>query len=53
MDVDFPVTHHNVVGVLVQFIPLVESTPDFELRLNSGYSVAEPMDYVLELVGKN
>jgi hypothetical protein len=53
MDVDFPVTHHYVVGVLVQFIPLAETAPDFELRLNSGYSVAEPMDYVLELVGKN
>jgi hypothetical protein len=53
MDVDFPVTRHYVVGVSIQFIPLAETAPDFELRLNSGYSVAEPMDYVLEIIGKN
>jgi Trypsin-like peptidase domain len=51
MDVEGPVTHHYVVGVIIQFIPLAESAPDFELHLNSGYSVAEPMDFVLELLG--
>jgi hypothetical protein len=36
--------------VVTQFIPLTEKTPDFIMLLNSGYSVAEPMDFVLELV---
>jgi hypothetical protein len=52
IDVDFPQVHYYLVGILVQFIPLVEQAPDFEFHLNSGYSVAEPMDYVLELVRK-
>jgi hypothetical protein len=51
IDVDFPVTHYFLVGVLTEFIPLTESTPDFMMLLNSGYSVAEPMDFVLELIG--
>jgi S1-C subfamily serine protease len=55
IDVDYPLTHYYVVGVLTQFIPLTEQTPDqlVTIILNSGYSIAEPMDYVLELVGKN
>jgi hypothetical protein len=39
-----------LVGILTQFIPLTESTPDFTMLLNSGYSIAEPMDFVLELI---
>jgi S1-C subfamily serine protease len=41
--------HFYLVGVLVEFIPLTENAPDFTMLLNSGYSVAEPMDFVLEL----
>lgn len=47
---DFPSTHYRLVGVITQFIPLTQRTPDFQLLLNSGYSIAEPMDFVLELV---
>ena len=43
---------YYLIGVLTQFIPLRETAPDLEIRLNSEYSVAEPMDYVLELVEK-
>jgi len=50
IDVDGTTTHYYLVGIITQFIPLNESAPDFEMRLNSGYSVAEPMDFVLELL---
>jgi hypothetical protein len=44
------ITHFYLAGVLIQFIPLTERAPDFRMLLNSGYSVAEPIDFVLELV---
>ena len=43
-------TNYVLIGVLVEFIPLVEKTQDFNFLINSGYSVAEPMDFVLELI---
>ena len=42
--------HFLLIGVLTEFVPLVESTDDFAFRFNSGYSVAKPMDFVLELI---
>src|ERR1700735_115116 len=33
IDIDFPVTHYYLVGVLTQFIPLTETAPDFQLLL--------------------
>jgi hypothetical protein len=50
IDQDFPTTHYNLVGISTEFVPLVESAPDFFIQLNSGYSLAEPMDFVLELI---
>jgi hypothetical protein len=50
IDMEGPTAHFYLVGIITQFIPLNESAPDFEMRLNSGYSVAEPMDFVLELL---
>ncbi|MGO8910847.1 MAG: hypothetical protein ACLQDM_16230 [Bradyrhizobium sp.] len=50
MDFDFPIVHYWLVGILTQYVPLTESAPDFTMLLNSGYSIAEPMDFVLELV---
>lgn len=38
-----------VIGVITEFVPLVEASPDFTFAFNSGYSVVEPMDAVLEL----
>jgi len=38
-----------VIGVVVEFVPLAEGSQDFFVRFNSGYSVVEPMDGVLEL----
>jgi hypothetical protein len=35
---------------MTEFIPLTEKAADFTMLLNSGYSIAEPMDFVLELV---
>jgi hypothetical protein len=42
--------HLWLVGILTEFVPLVEGTDDFAIRFNSGYSVAKPMDFVLELI---
>jgi hypothetical protein len=42
--------YFHLVGIMVEFIPLTEKGPDFMMLLNSGYSVAEPMDFVLELI---
>jgi len=39
-----------IIGVVVEFIPLKEGSEDFFLQFNSGYSVVEPMDFVLELI---
>jgi hypothetical protein len=50
IDQDFPQTHFYLVGISTEFIPLVQATEDFKMQFNSGYSVAEPMDFVLELI---
>lgn len=42
--------HFHLIGIMVEFIPLTEKGPDFMMLLNSGYSIAEPMDFVLELI---
>lgn len=38
-----------IIGVITEFVPLVERASDFTFAFNSGYSVVEPMDAVLEL----
>jgi hypothetical protein len=43
-------THFSLVGLLTEFVPMMERTPDFTFALNSGYSIAKPMDFVLELI---
>lgn len=43
-------THFYLIGVLTNFIPRIESTDDFYFQQNSGYSVARPMDFVLDLI---
>ena len=42
--------YFHLVGVMTEFIPLTERAADFTMLLNSGYSIAEPMDFVLELI---
>jgi hypothetical protein len=39
-----------LVGITTEFIPLAERAPDLQFILNSGYSVAKPMDLVLDLI---
>jgi hypothetical protein len=39
-----------VVGVVVKYVPFAEATATFAIATNSGYSIAVPMDFVLELV---
>jgi Trypsin-like peptidase domain len=39
----------KIIGVVVEFVALTEGTEDFGIKFNSGYSIVEPMDSVLEL----
>jgi hypothetical protein len=39
-----------IIGVVVEFVPWVAANSGLTLAFNSGYSVVEPMDGVLELV---
>jgi len=43
----------TIISVVVQFVPFPEGNSDVAVLLNSGYSVVEPMDAVLELVNIN
>lgn len=51
-------THFAIIGVVSQFVPAVETWVNTTLSYynmqfhNSGYTVAEPMDFVLQLIGK-
>jgi hypothetical protein len=40
-----------VIGIVTEFIPLVDSCKTLLSLSNSGYSVAVPMDAVMDLVG--
>jgi hypothetical protein len=52
------VAKFSIVGVISQYIPVTETWINttqsyFNMQLyNSGYSIAEPMDVVLELIGQ-
>jgi hypothetical protein len=50
IDPEPPDIYFHLIGIMTEFIPLTERAPDFTMLLNSGYSIAEPMDFVLELV---
>ena len=50
IDQDYPQTHYYLVGITTEFVPLIEATTDFSVTFNSGYSVAVPMDFVIELI---
>jgi hypothetical protein len=39
----------SIIGVVSQFVPFAESAKFFTMVTNSGYSIATPMDFVLEL----
>jgi hypothetical protein len=51
-------SHFTVIGVISQYVPFTETWLNTTLSYanmqfhNSGYSIAEPMDAVLELIGK-
>ena len=42
-------TRLKVIGVMSEFVPLREGSEDFFLQFNSGYSIVEPMDAILDL----
>jgi hypothetical protein len=39
----------RIIGVVSEFVPLPEGSEDFFLQFNSGYSIIEPMDAILDL----
>jgi hypothetical protein len=47
-------THFKIIGVINQYVPFVDTggsnTFIMQMASNSGYSIATPMDFVLELV---
>lgn len=47
-------THLVIIGVVSQYVPFVEvggsNTVAMQVMANSGYSIATPMDFVLELI---
>jgi hypothetical protein len=45
-----PDLQFHLIGIMTEFVPLTEQAADFTMLLNSGYSIAEPMDFVLELI---
>jgi Trypsin-like peptidase domain len=50
IDPEPPDIYFHLVGIMVEFIPLTEKAADFTMLLNSGYSIAEPIDFALELM---
>ena len=44
----------HLIGVVVQYVPFIQTagSKTFELQLatNSGYSIAVPIDFVMELI---
>ena len=47
---DFFNKKYSVIGVVDQYVPYFDAGKTFAFTSNSGYSIAIPMDYVLELV---
>ncbi|MGO8731864.1 MAG: trypsin-like peptidase domain-containing protein [Terriglobia bacterium] len=43
-------TTYKVIGVMNMYVPFVDTGHAFQMASNSGYSIATPMDFVLELV---
>jgi Trypsin-like peptidase domain len=39
----------RIIGVVSQFVPLREASEDFTLQFNSGYSIIQPMDAIIDL----
>lgn len=40
----------RIIGVMNQYVPYADGGKTFLIMANSGYSIATPMDYVLELI---
>jgi Trypsin-like peptidase domain len=46
----FSASTYKIIGVVTKFVPYLDGGRTFQIMANSGYSVAIPMDYVLELI---
>ncbi len=45
-------TTYKVIGVMNMYVPFVDTGHAFQMASNSGYSIATPMDFVLELASQ-
>lgn len=43
-------TTFRIIGVINQYVPFLDAGRSFQMLSNSGYSIATPMDFVLDLV---
>lgn len=54
VDTDGPLNHFQIIGIVDQYVPFIQTggsqTFAMQFASNSGYSIAIPMDFVLELV---
>ena len=51
VDTDGPFSRrYSIIGVIREFVPYADGGKTFTITANSGYSVATPLDFVLELI---
>jgi hypothetical protein len=41
---------YNLIGIVAEYVPFEDHGNNFLLANNSGYSIATPMDFVVELI---
>jgi hypothetical protein len=49
IEAEGPMQKLRVIGIVVEYVPLTEGSEDLSIQFNSGYSIVEPMDPVMEL----
>ena len=49
IETDGSVQKLRVIGIVVEYVSLTEGSEDLSIQFNSGYSIVEPMDPILEL----
>jgi hypothetical protein len=40
----------SLIGIIIEYVPFSEHSDDFVFYLNSGYSIAKPVDFIADLV---
>ncbi|PYT20676.1 MAG: hypothetical protein DMG57_41345 [Acidobacteria bacterium] len=50
LDKETFLTNFKIIGVINQYVPFADTGRSFMMLSNSGYSIATPMNFVIELV---